>query len=166
MKKNHLPRYGVGPVIAGVMLLLTAAGIALSQTGTLPVISFGIFRMPVAVTGVLLIVSGIILWVRSVYFAKIDSGIKNNHLVTNDVYAWVRNPIYSMFLLSCTGAVMIYGNVILLVLPPVFWAEMTVILIFTEEKWLRDLYGEEYEKYLEKVNRCIPCSPALKRGKI
>ena len=25
-----------------------------------------------------------------------------------------------------------------------------------EEKWLRELYGQEYEDYCKRVNRCIP----------
>lgn len=34
-----------------------------------------------------------------------------------------------------------------------------VILINTEEKWLKDLYGKEYEDYLQRVYRCIPRMP-------
>lgn len=29
----------------------------------------------------------------------------------------------------------------------------------TEEKWLLDLYGEEYARYKKYVNRCIPWIP-------
>jgi len=32
---------------------------------------------------------------------------------------------------------------------------MTIFLIYTEEKWLKDLYGQEYIEYCKKVNRCI-----------
>lgn len=33
---------------------------------------------------------------------------------------------------------------------------LTVLLKQTEEKWLSDLYGEEYKDYCRRVNRCIP----------
>lgn len=46
-----------------------------------------------------------------------------NHLVTTGVYACVRNPIYSAFLIACTGALMIYGNLYLFVLPLVLKTE-------------------------------------------
>ena len=36
------------------------------------------------------------------------------------------------------------------------WLILTVVLKNTEEKWLSNLYGEEYEKYKKSVNRCIP----------
>ena len=29
----------------------------------------------------------------------------------------------------------------------------------TEEKWLEELYGQEYIDYCKKVNRCIPWFP-------
>ena len=33
---------------------------------------------------------------------------------------------------------------------------MTITLINSVEKWLLDLYGEEYTKNKSRVNRCIP----------
>ena len=38
-----------------------------------------------------------------------------------------------------------------------------VALISSEEKWLSDLYGADYEAYKTKVNRCIPWKPAEDR---
>ena len=43
-----------------------------------------------------------------------------------------------------------------------FWLEMTIVLKNTEEKWLKDLYGEEYVEYCKNVNRCIPWFPKRK----
>ncbi len=92
----------------------------------------------------------------AIFQAKIDQGILNNSLVTTGVYAYVRNPIYSAFMIACTGALLIAGNLWLLVLPFLYWGFMTVLMKNTEEKWLRDLYGEEYIEYCKRVNRCIP----------
>ena len=39
------------------------------------------------------------------------------------------------------------------------WLIMTIALKNTEEKWLLDLYGNEYEEYKKRVNRCIPWFP-------
>ena len=36
---------------------------------------------------------------------------------------------------------------------------MTIFLKNTEEKWLSELYGQEYLDYCKRVNRCIPWSP-------
>ena len=44
----------------------------------------------------------------------------------------------------------------MLILPVIDWAIMTIALINTEEKWLLDLYGNEYAEYKKHVNRFIP----------
>ena len=36
---------------------------------------------------------------------------------------------------------------------------MTILMKATEEKWLRELYGKEYEDYCKRVNRCWPWFP-------
>ena len=99
---------------------------------------------------------GAVMWIMAVIVSKVDDNIKKNHLVTTGIYAWVRNPIYSACMFACTGFILIIGNVFFFVLPFVYWLFMTVLMKHTEEKWLRDLYGQEYEDYCKRVNRCIP----------
>ena len=111
--KNHLPLYGAGPVYVAGIITVTMAGI-------------------------LLIAAGAVLWFLAVFRAKIDDGITNNRLVTDGVYALVRNPIYSAFLSVCTGTLMIYGNLWLLILSVLYWLFLTVLMKCTEEKWLKN----------------------------
>ncbi|MCR4964113.1 MAG: isoprenylcysteine carboxylmethyltransferase family protein [Bacteroidales bacterium] len=114
------------------------------------------------ILGVLLIVFGVYLWIKAVVLDKIDNNIKINKLVTTGAYAWVRNPIYSAFMLICTGVILIIGNLFFFILPLLFWAFLTILMKQTEEKWLLDLYGEDYREYCRKVNRCIPWFPKKK----
>lgn len=60
------------------------------------------------------------------------------------------------FLLGNTGAILIAHNSFLLILPVLYWLEMTVVLKNTEEKWLTKMYGQEYLDYCMRVNRYIP----------
>ena len=55
-----------------------------------------------------------------------------------------------------SGITLMWGNAFMLILPFVNRLIMTVILINTEEKWLSDLYGDEYNEYKRKVKRFIP----------
>ena len=82
--------------------------------------------------------------------------------MTDGVYSIVRNPIYSAFFLACTGILLFPANLILLILPVLFYFYMTVIIKNTEEKWLKALYGNEYAEYCRNVNRCIPGFPKKK----
>lgn len=79
--------------------------------------------------------------------------------VTAGVYSLVRNPIYSAFLFFCTGALFISGNIFFYPLFFFYWLFMVVLMKCTEEKWLKNLYGREYEEYCRRVNRCIPWFP-------
>lgn len=163
--RQHLPMYGVGPIYVAVILVLTAAGIVLTAVGWIPTARAEFLRLPLWIIGILLIVFGIWLWYSAVFRAKVDDHIKNNTLATSGVYAWVRNPIYSAFLLACTGALLLADNRWLLILPPVFWLYLTVLMKLTEEKWLAALHGQPYRNYCNRVNRCIPWFPGKLREK-
>ena len=113
-------------------------------------------RIPLIIIGIVFILFGIYLWINAVIVCKLDDNIRSNKLVTTGVYAYVRNPIYSAVLLVFTGAIIIANNLYLLVLPVIYWTFLTILMKNTEEKWLLNLYGDEYINYCKKVNRCIP----------
>lgn len=166
-KQDHLPIYGVGPLYVYVIAALTLAAFFLRK---LPVFSSGQMkemRTPLLVLGILLILSGIALWIYAVLISKIDDGIKENRLVTTGAYALVRNPIYSAAMIACTGVILLLGNAWFFPLPLFYWLFMTVLMKATEERWLKNLYGQEYEDYCRRVNRCWPWLPKEEnRGKI
>ena len=156
MEKGHLPILGVGPLYVVTIILMTIISITLSATGIIPVITFANFQWIFILIGILYFIIGITLWLKAVIIDRLDTHIIKNELVTTGVYAYVRNPVYSAFMFVCTGVLLIYGNLVLLVLPIIYWGFMTVLMKLTEEKWLEDLYGQEYIQYLQRVNRCIP----------
>ena len=159
MDKNILPHFGPGPVLGVFMVVLTAGGIALSELGKFPQISFGLLKIPAAVMGVLLIILGIILLTTALLVSKIHRSIDDGKLLTTGVYAWVRNPIYSGIIFICTGAIFIYGNASLIVFPPMMYLAVTAAVKNTEEKWLVKRFGEEYREYRKRVNRILPWVP-------
>ncbi|MDE5770029.1 MAG: isoprenylcysteine carboxylmethyltransferase family protein [Ruminococcus sp.] len=157
--KEHLPVYGVGPIIVLPQTVLTAVGIIMSLCGVLDYGKIDILKIPFLIIGIILIVFGAYMWYSANYKSKVFDNIVENRLVTSGIYSVVRNPIYSSVLLECTGAVFIAGNVFLFMIPFVCWIYMTVFLKHTEEKWLKNLYGQEYIDYCKNVNRCIPWFP-------
>ena len=156
MEKGHLPILGVGPLYVITIILMTVISIILSTTRMIPIITFTNIRWIFVLIGILCFIIGITLWLKAVIIDRLDAHIIKNELVTTGVYAYVRNPVYSAFMFVCTGVLLIYGNLVLLVLPIIYWGFMTVLMKLTEEKWLEDLYGQEYIQYLQRVNRCIP----------
>ncbi|MBR2703710.1 MAG: isoprenylcysteine carboxylmethyltransferase family protein [Oscillospiraceae bacterium] len=155
-KQDHLPVYGVGPIYVCVIAVLTLAAFLMRK---LPAFASGRteeLHVPLLILGSVFILSGVALWVFAVPVSKIDDGIRENRLVTSGAYALVRNPIYSAAMIACTGVILTAGNAWFFVLPLLYWLFMTVLVKATEEKWLRALYGAEYEDYCRRVNRCWP----------
>ena len=160
MKEGQkLPLFGVGPYIIYGIAMVNVIGIILLgyvfKIGTLYGPWVYIFR----IIGTALIALGGVIWYIGALRSDMDESITENRLQTQGLYAWVRNPMYSGWWIALSGITLMWHNVWMLLLPFVDWAIMTAALINTEEKWLTDLYGKEYEEYKKRVNRCIPWFP-------
>lgn len=158
-KKDHLPFMGVGPVYAAVVIALTVVAVLCRDTPALEGGRLASVGVPLTIAGIILIAIGAVLWFSAVVVAKLDANIARDQLVTTGIFAWVRNPVYSAFMIACTGVLLIVGNAWFLILPFVYWLFMTVLMKRTEEIWLQERFGREYEAYRERVNRCWPWFP-------
>lgn len=157
---QKLPMFGIGPYLLSGVVLLNAAAIVLAgyvfKTGTLG----GAWIIALRIFGALLILLGLAIWFIGAVRSGMDENIAENKLKTDGIYAWVRNPMYTGWWFALTGLGLMWHNAISLPLFLIDWAILTVVLKNTEEKWLLNLYGEEYAEYKTKVNRCIPWFPA------
>ena len=156
---------GVGPIYGAVIIAVTVIAVIAGKSKVFEAGRVNFLKTPLLIIGILLIVFGLYLWAGALFQSKIDSHIVENRLATIGVYGLVRNPIYSAFMFFCTGALMIAGNLFFLPLFFFYWIFMTVLMKCTEEKWLKNLYGKEYEEYCRRVNRCIPWIPKGNGGK-
>lgn len=153
-ENNHLPVFGVGPYLIFSIFAITISAIALTYYNIVPTIQSN--QIILTVIGVILIAAGTLFWLSAVKNSEIDKNIKQNKLVTSGIYGIVRHPIYAAFLYALTGLIFIANNLILLVLPVIYWLILTVTMKNTVEKWLTELYGDDYLNYSKKVNRFIP----------
>lgn len=158
--KEHLPVYGVGPIYGVVVILLTIAVCVAANVGIIDSFKIPDTRLAFTIIGILAIIIGVVVWFSAAI--SIDKYIKNNKLCTEGIYEWVRNPCYSGIMFICTGAIFLTNNMLLLLLPVVYWLFLTILVKCTEEKWLTELYKDDYKKYCKEVNRCIPFPGSIK----
>ncbi len=156
MKNKHLPLYGIGPIYVGIILIMTILFSILSFKRIIPYFQFNILKILFIIIGILLIILGIYIWYQGAIKSKLDDNIIKNKLVTTGIYSYTRNPLYTAFIFIFAGILFIMNNLYLLVLPIIYWLLLTILMINTEEKWLKELYGKEYIDYCKRVNRCIP----------
>ena len=156
MKKKSLPMYGVGPIYVAVILVITIAFIILSNLEYIPKYYIQELVLPLKIIGIILMILSGYMWYRSVFKDKVDKCILEGKLLTTGIYSYTRNPIYSAFTILSLGMILIENNYYLLILPFIYWIFLTILMIFTEEKWLQKEFGNEYLEYKKRVNRCIP----------
>ena len=108
--KEHLPLFGVGPIIVYGQFVITAAAIVLSYLMKWDFAKNEVLSIPLKVLGVFLIIFGFYLDISAKYKSKLFDRVAENKLITDGVYAIVRNPVYGGMLIVCTGTVMIANN--------------------------------------------------------
>ena len=153
IKENQkLPLFGIGPYLVGSMTVLTILGIVLFpyvfKIGTVSGIASVVFRILGAV--------GIAIWFIGALKSGMGKNITENILKTDGIYSWVRNPMYCGIWILDLGVSLFWANVFLIPIFFINWIIMTIVLTNTEEKWLANLYGDEYIQYKKRVNRCSP----------
>lgn len=160
MKEGQkLPLFGVGPYIIYGIAVLNVIGIIVFgyvfKIGTLE----GPWTLIFRIIGGVLIVIGVAIWYIGALRSDMDESITENKLQTKGIYSCVRNPMYSGWWIALSGIILMWHNAWMLILPLLDWVIITIALINTEEKWLLNLYGQEYAEYKKRVNRCIPWFP-------
>jgi protein-S-isoprenylcysteine O-methyltransferase Ste14 len=85
--------------------------------------------------------------------------VKENHvLIRTGPYAWARHPIYTGLLAAVLGTAVARGELrgvwSLAICTVAF-----VIKLRIEERWMREVFGAEYERYSAEVPALIPLWP-------
>lgn len=156
---QKLPMFGIGPYLIYGIAFLKAVVIVLTsyvfKVGILENIWVWIFR----IAGGIAIILGIVIWFIGAMRSGMDKNITDNKLKTDGIYSWVRNPMYTGCWFIMIGISFMWHNYWMLPMILIDWVIFTIVLKNTEEKWLLDVYGKDYEDYKKRVNRCIPWIP-------
>lgn len=106
-------------------------------------------------TGGVLIVAGSAFALWGVYTLSVHTslGLKGE-LITSGPYQYSRNPQYVGDVCIIIGYITL-ANSLLTAITGVLAAFWFLLAPFVEEPWLKNRFGEEYEKYLEKVSRYL-----------
>lgn len=103
--------------------------------------------------GPLLLLVGVV--VRILAFKELQCTHRIEHLVTSDIYARIRNPVYLAFILIILGVAFLSRRLLAFLLVAV-----SVIVFWwvakKEESDLEKAFGEEYVMYREGVPTILP----------
>lgn len=109
-------------------------------------------RYPV---GAIFMIMGLIIAIWGVKTLSTHSslGLKGK-LVTGGPYKYSRNPQYLGSIILIVGIIVFSNSILTLIvgLAGIFWF---VLAPLTEEPWLREEFGEQYDEYCRKVRRFV-----------
>ncbi|HTC25877.1 isoprenylcysteine carboxylmethyltransferase family protein [Dyella sp.] len=156
--ESGLSRFGkyALPLIIAVMLLQNYR----LYRGTFLVERFVPAQLWVVWLGFALTVAGLAFacWAR-VILGRNWSGVvqlKQDHeLIVRGPYSLVRHPIYTGLLLAFFGTAVAIGEwrglIATAIVGMSFWRKLRL-----EERWLTELFGEQYRAYMQRVKALIP----------
>ena len=112
--------------------------------------------------GILLLVLGFVILISAVRLFRKDKTTVNplspeqaTKLVTDGIFKYSRNPMY-LGMALVLGSIAVFFNLIGgIILIALFCAYITKFQIFPEEKAMRDLFPDDFDKYTKATRRWI-----------
>ena len=92
---------------------------------------------------------------RSFRFACVTPH-REDVLITEGPYRFVRNPMYTSVLVNCIGFTLLVQSYVFALLFLFFLIVLVFNIIPTEEKYLETAYGRQYFAYKKKAQRLFP----------
>jgi protein-S-isoprenylcysteine O-methyltransferase Ste14 len=150
----HQSYWEIAEVIFGVPFLIS---ISLNFLVPLP-ISQGVLRLALLLAGIILIVGGIALAVRTRrlfadFHQHTDPGHPTSRMITGGVFAMSRNPLYLACVIIFLGLALALNILWALVALLLSIILCHYLLILPEERYLTVKFGEEYKHYMASVHR-------------
>jgi protein-S-isoprenylcysteine O-methyltransferase Ste14 len=120
----------------------------------------GLLPAPFHWLGLIILLPGIIILLQSgASFLKAKTGLlpfsEATKLVTGGLYRFSRNPMYLGMVLFLLGLALFLGSLSALIPVAVFAWIIDRQFIRNEERFLQDIFGEEYLAYRKRVRRWI-----------
>jgi protein-S-isoprenylcysteine O-methyltransferase Ste14 len=76
-------------------------------------------------------------------------------LITAGFYSLSRNPMYLAYVITTSGAAIIFGSITAFIAPVMCFSVIHVVIIPFEERNLQKIFGQKYERYKHSVRRWI-----------
>jgi hypothetical protein len=113
------------------------------------------------ILGVVVAAFGQVIRVSTIGLVYIIRGGKNRQiyaegLVTEGLFSHCRNPLYVGNILIIIGLGIMSNSVFFVALMIPLFLFLYQAIVLAEENFLRNKFGEGYDRYAEKVNRWIP----------
>ena len=98
----------------------------------------------------------VVAGVGRIWAAAYISGFKSGKVVKDGPYSMMRNPLYFFSFLGFAGVGMVFGSLILAIILIAVFMITHWPTILAEEAKLREIFGKEYDEYVNATPRFFP----------
>jgi protein-S-isoprenylcysteine O-methyltransferase Ste14 len=105
--------------------------------------------------GVIIGILGLIIFAQKSTTVNPHKPQNTEKLVTTGVYQISRNPMYLALLLVLVSPVIYWGNVVTLIMLPLFVWYMNEFQVKPEEEIMEQKFGDEFFEYKKEVRRWV-----------
>jgi len=136
-----------------VFSILLMIGITLVTGG-------GLLGNPLKYLGVVPMVTGVVLAViASRQFSAAGTNIiplsQSTALVTDGVFNWMRNPMYTGMTAFLAGLALVLDNLAVWLVVVGFFLLIRQLFVMREEQLMQQTFGDDYQAYRERVRRWL-----------
>ncbi len=103
-----------------------------------------------------LVVRGVVIGYAYIKRGGVNKKVYADNLVTEGMFSICRNPLYVGNLLIYLGVLLMHGDPLVLILGSVFFLFIYQCIVYAEEAYLLNKFGEGYLAYCADVPRWIP----------
>jgi len=160
MSLRKLTSLFLGAVIIGVVFVaIPWLFVYLNNYFQLPIISTPIFKIIGAVLICIclgIVFYSVLLHVNTGRFTPLPFIEHPQKFIYTGLYRYCRNPMYLTEIFLLFGVFFVFGHLLLLLYPFLFFLKVHFLVVFFEEPELRKTFGESYLKYQNTVPRWLP----------
>jgi protein-S-isoprenylcysteine O-methyltransferase Ste14 len=162
-KPGRKPRDVIGGTVAFAGMAASVIGALLAATGVLGPLRY-LDYTAVRIAGMTLALIGI----GAVFAAQSDMGAswranvdysERTDLVCTGMFAVVRNPIFTLIVVTTFGLVLMTPNVVAIAGVVLIALGISLHVRLVEEPYLRAVHGDAYLEYAARVGRFLPRRP-------
>ena len=147
---------GVGPYLIIIGLLLEFLTIILQQWVSFPVRPGLSLQISLTIFLVIVCLSGMIWFNRSLDLVKVNLLNGKNDLITKGPFSYVRHPLYATLMITVPPLFIIWLADLIFLVPWVLIILVAHFVVYIEERGLVEAFGEDYEKYRKYVPALLP----------
>ena len=158
-KFKNLVGAGIHLLLIGV--LTEAATLVLRRWFSFPIFLTLEIQVMLSVTLVAVCLSGLIWFNRTSNLVKVHLLNGKNELITHGPFAYARHPLYATLLLTLPPLFIVWYSDLLFLIPWILIFIVSHYVVRIEERGLVELFGEDYQRYRQRVPALFPFKRAF-----